>query len=264
MNTPESRRQLGIARDVLSGLAQQVPVPGITAGVAITLLGLGLCQELAQRFILEYILAFQDQRITMLFFANEADMHQNHAVVLLGDIDVPDSLIIGRGASDNIMEDTYPMNDFLEKNTGAILVDPFLDSISVINEDMHSFMAYCKAEKITHLVGARLLHATPNIIRLAPMLKSNAVVLAEHYRQSIAAFGIDLFSHIETVTLPTYTASAHILDVLEFIVKKPDVTLNRAQHTISMHSFWLKQLSPPAIENLAKELDVHPDRLILR
>lgn len=265
---PAARKLLDLARKSLMPLAQlrQMPGPGMTSSIATTLLGVGLCEELSQRFALEYILKYQDQQVNLVFLANPDSMHDNHFVVLIGDVNAPDHLIKGRGASEISIypKECQPIKSFFEKNPRAVIADPLLDAVCVVGEDMALLNAYCHAHKITHVAGIRSYKETPHLLETAPSIKANAIRLCSEFLPIVHRLvGQDTLVRRDKdyVRVHAYQASSHMLDVLEHIVKTPDVKVNKKQHTVSMHSFWLSQLSKPAIQNLAQELHIPEDSL---
>jgi hypothetical protein len=97
-------RKLNITRELAEKLTIKsgYMAPGLTATTATTLLQVGLCQELSQRFALEYAIKYKANDVHLIFLGN-ADFknlnNDNHTLVVIGDIRVSESLFIGRGSS---------------------------------------------------------------------------------------------------------------------------------------------------------------------
>ena len=61
---------LNFFREEVNQLSRSYPVPGLTGCVAVTLLKVAACQELSQRFSLDYFLAFEESNISLVFVGN--------------------------------------------------------------------------------------------------------------------------------------------------------------------------------------------------
>lgn len=81
-----------------------VQMPGLTYSVATTFAGVGLCQELSMRFILEYVIKTKCKNISAVIIDNPEDLRQGiprngHMLVFIGNVEAPGSFFIGRGNS---------------------------------------------------------------------------------------------------------------------------------------------------------------------
>lgn len=66
---------LKYARATTTRYAAGFAAPGFTACVATTLLKTGLCQELSQRFVLEYCIKYREQNISLIILSNPTVGH---------------------------------------------------------------------------------------------------------------------------------------------------------------------------------------------
>ena len=72
--------------------------PGLTRCIATTYCGVGLCQELSQRFVFEYTKKYRDQAVSLIILSNPGrHLPEDYMLVMIGAVNAPDRLIIGRG-----------------------------------------------------------------------------------------------------------------------------------------------------------------------
>lgn len=168
---------INIVRNLAMEMSSEMPGPGLTANVATTLAGVGLCQELSQRFILEYCLKFSEQNIGLVFLDDQGK--GNHAFVYIGDVNVPDDLYIGRGNSEIKLSESenYSLQDFIKANPSLIFVDP-LEKFVGTADDLSPILNYCNSHDITHVKGIRDYSKMAGLVENASTVKENAEKIA--------------------------------------------------------------------------------------
>ena|SRR3990167_3727201 len=196
IHTPESgidKLAIGVRlnklRKVTAEISKQYVAPGLTGCVAMTLLKVAACQELAQRFALDYFLKFKEAHVSLIFLHNSKDMEgDNHVFVLVGAINVPESLIIGRGnGSTTITEpkDHLLITDFLKRqHPNAVVVDPLLNCADFVNKGNQELLRYCQQHQITHVTAVRSYVSALNIISMAAEIKNNAQDVVRQVNQA--------------------------------------------------------------------------------
>lgn len=181
-----SQIKLSAARSYTRQMADSLtcPAPGMTAAVATTFLKVGLCQELTNRFVLEYCLKYTEQNISVVMLSNLDDPRKNHAIVFIGPIHARDNLFIGKGSAlyseVNPKEENQTLHEFISENQNGIFADPLLDFAGNSNETLNPLFEYCKKQDITHVVGIRSYFSTPGLLDIAPTIKENARKIANH------------------------------------------------------------------------------------
>src|SRR3990167_5087773 len=179
--------KLNLARGLTAQLAHAsgIIAPNLTACVATTLLKVGLCQELAQRFVLEYILQYQDTDIGLIFLVNIDDPSKsNHALVYIGSVTVPEQLMMGRGSGKLMIDPTknnQSLSDFFEKNKAneGILADPLFHCAGISIEEIMAMIIYCGQYAIKHVCGVRPYNNIPHLIKNVWTIKNNAIHIAQ-------------------------------------------------------------------------------------
>lgn len=162
--------------------------PGLTASVAITLLKVGLCQELSQRFILEYAINFKEQNINLIFLSNPVSCHtkEDHMLVMIGDAIATDDLFIGRSAAAvSLAESGQLFTEFLTSNKAAVFADPLLDCAGTSEQGLEPLFEYCQKYNLTHIVGIRSFKSIPKFVETAVTVKSNAIQIAGYVEKTI-------------------------------------------------------------------------------
>ena len=157
--------------------ARKVFSPGLTSSAAVTLLKVAGCNELSQRFILEYCLSVKIAEAKLVFLANAHNPRENHAFVLLGEVRAPKELF-GQGSFEVSTDRNPSISEFLkiqEKNT--VMVDPLLGSFGDSDSIAADLTTYCGKHGITH-VTAIVEYGAPVLIEQAETIKANAVMLA--------------------------------------------------------------------------------------
>lgn len=163
--------------------------PALTACVTTTLLGYGLCQELCQRFVLEYVLKYKRQDISLIFMSNPKQGHtkEDHLLVYIGNIKVPEELIIGKGSSDTIIEPekiNQNLDEFLQNQNDGIFADPLLNCAGFSKEEIFPLTTYCERYNLTHIIAVRSYHRTPLFLESAEEIKTNAKKIAQVIEES--------------------------------------------------------------------------------
>ena len=177
---PLFNHKLNKIRKVTAREASKMPGPGLTACVATTLLKVALCQELAQRFALEYCIRYKKQDISLIFLQNVKNVGENHTIVYMGLPKAPKHLFLGSGNHDL----TFDMNagqglqEFLNNNKSGILVDPLLQCLGDSEDELKPLLQFCEERAVTHVVGIRSYHTALMLVDNAPIIKKNAVGIA--------------------------------------------------------------------------------------
>lgn len=185
---------LNAVRNLAEQLAQGKIAPGMTSCVATSLLGIGLCQELTQRFVLEYCIKYKEKNISMVFLGNPDDGYkkEDHVLAYIGPINIPNQLIIGRGNAPvqiNPKGVNQILLDFLNTNEEGVFADLLLNFAGISNEEIEPLTEYCKKYNITHIVGVRTFFNTPSFIENAPIIKQNALEIANQIKLFINSMG---------------------------------------------------------------------------
>ena len=184
--------------------SEQFPAPGMTAAATCTLLKAGACNELTQRFLLEYLIRYKESNVNLVFLLNNKNRSSdNHVIVVVGNIQCNDGLFVGRGekptslAKDQFLLPIEVFIDQQEKQTA--IVDPLLDTVTS-NNQADRLLAYCKQHDITHVSGVRQYNA--QFIEYAGLIKANATKVAEKILVSFKnAFLLGLTTNDNAITL---------------------------------------------------------------
>lgn len=202
-------RQLGLFRDQAMALAEDYPAPGLTSNVAITLLKVAACGELAQRFALEYILLSKQANVNLIFLGNPETLAQggdNHVFVLLGSTIASDELFVGRGAGPTLLtapKNYLPLNDFLkQQDSESVLVDPLLDFSESAHDSCVRLRDYCQRHDITHVAGIKSYETTIGIIEGAALVKENAKIVASKIKKQLSLHVDGFFQSQAKVSTP--------------------------------------------------------------
>ncbi len=184
---------LNLIRKIATDTAYEMRViaPGLTSCVATTLLKLGLCQELSQRVVLEYILKYKKQDISLIFLSNPSIGHKNedHVLVIIGPVQAPETLYIGKntGIGCKLNPDANQLiPKFLSINKESVIVDPLLNCLGNIDSGLSPLFEYCDKYNLSHVIGIRSYHSTPQLIENAPEIKNNALIIAEMVKTKIS------------------------------------------------------------------------------
>lgn len=164
-------------RQLIQVVSQQYPAAGWTGCVALTLLKIGACQELVQRFAIEYFLQFNKPDVSIIFSANGQDLsNDNHCFVLIGDVKVDDGLIVGRGDRGTCFGERksfIPIIQFLRNQPrDTVVADPLLGFTDTAQASCAALVDYCSRHNITHVVGVRNYPAS--FVENASMVMENA------------------------------------------------------------------------------------------
>ncbi len=216
--------KLDLARELVSRLVSESKLnpPGLITVIATTFLKIGLCQEFANLFLLEYCIKYKKRDVSLIFLNNPAEGHkpEDHMIALIGPIITPDNLIMGRDPNQGCIIDpknaNQPIAEFFSNNSNSVFVDPLLNCFGGLNEGLEPLLAYCSKYKLTHVVGVRCFHKTPNLIERAPMIKQIAYGVATTIAKS---FNMTL-SPINPTT--NYQTSIPLFDnsKIDMLVKK--------------------------------------------
>ncbi len=168
-------------RNTLNAVAIKIDLrqaPELTKNVAATFFGIGLCQEVSQRFIFEYARQYQVQNIGLIFLAG---IKNTHVLAYIGDLNkVNDPLLIGRGSSSGAINHNSrtDLKEFINRNSNLIYVDPLLNMVAT-HDSVHTLLAYCQRSEITQVIAIRDFSNTPGLILALPQVERNARQLAQ-------------------------------------------------------------------------------------
>ena len=180
---------LTLVRDFTATGSAKMLAPNLTANVATTKLGLGLCQELSQRFILEYVLKFKEINVSILFLAKPGVRNgkRDHAFLYLGPLDIPNELFVNQGSSNEstLPNASQPLLQFLKANQAGVLADPLLGFANVCSGDLTPLFNYSKKYDVTHIIGVRSFANTSGLIENAPVIEKNAELIAGVLRSRV-------------------------------------------------------------------------------
>jgi len=270
----ESARQLTQA----AAIEAKMIGPGLVGCVATTLMGMGLCQELSQRFVLEYCILYKEKNVSLIFLSGP-NTKNNHALVLIGSpAGIPDNLYVGRGGSDVLVDMssvTLSLPEFLAANQQSTLADPLVGCAGISDEEMAPLLKYCSEHRLTHVIGVRSFLNTPSLVENANSIKANAVKISTEIRPSIDLTGfsapaISVSSERKVVAKESpltrnfkeraeikyeKTTANEYLDRLNQVLGTGIVKKNGA-HSVSFPTFWLRQLGDGAKAELSEELGV--------
>ena len=139
----------------------------------------------------EYIKAFRDQAVSLIFLHNPKNpSHENHAFILVGPIapSILDSALI-TGKKDTIVnpKNETELQAFLQAQLPeCILVDPFLGFACPANTETlpEVFLTYCQTEHLTHVIGVKLYQSMLglNETDVLTVIEDNARQLAEQIK----------------------------------------------------------------------------------
>ena len=182
-------RLIKALRPVVEKEAKDYPAPGLTANVGLTLLKLGACQELVQRFTLEYFIRFKKADVSLIFANNkQIGSGDNHSFCLIGKVIVDDALIIGRGSHSMTItksESFIPIEKFLsQQQKDTLVVDPLLEFSGIANGSCKILLDYCKDHSITHVAAVRQYSNV--FVENAQVIKANAELVADKIKPSLA------------------------------------------------------------------------------
>jgi hypothetical protein len=176
--------KIGLLRQILLSEAKSNPAPGLTRCAALTLLKVAACQDLTQRFALEYFLRFRSAPVSLVFAADENDLSKNHCFAIVGQSTFNEGLIVSGG---KIVEKKFyiPVSDFLNRQQkDSVVADPLLDFTETAQGACTPLLNYCSRHHITHIVG--IAPYSERIVGVADQIKANAVGLAVKY----ATYGV--------------------------------------------------------------------------
>lgn len=190
-DTSEQRTTLRLLRELTGQFANDAhyAMPGMTANVASTLLKVGLCQELSQRYALEYMIKYKSSEISLIFTSSLpiGSQHETHGFVYIGRVNAPDALFLGRNLNTLIQVQTnQPIETFFANNTSGVFVDPLLNCSGNSPAELAKLFVYFNQYKITHVVGVKFFKDNDRLVENAPVLKQNAAQIAEQVRPYIS------------------------------------------------------------------------------
>ena len=241
IQTPESsgfnditRVALNTFREMTIELSRIYPGPGMTGCVAITLLHVAACQELVQRFALEYILLSKQSNVSLVFLGDpETLVHggDNHVFALIGTVKAPDEIFVGRGARGVKITDCknfIPLSDFLkQQDLESVVVDPLLNFAESVQDPCTALIDYCARHKITHVSAIKAYNTTVGIVEMAGELKDNARRLAETIKMGIPISLREFFLKNDKKLEPL----EKVVEKMP-IVAKPTVTASKPDMTV--------------------------------
>lgn len=220
---PLAIRKLKFARQRSWQLAKlhedQLPI-GITACAATTYAGVGLCQDLSQRFVLEYVLAQKRTNISLIFISKPGEHSAtSHVFVYIGNLKVPDHLITGRGNSSVRVDlnSTFTVQELMLANTTGIYVDPLLECYGSDDRDerLRPLFDYIVRYGTTVVTGVRDYSNTTAFTPLAPEIQDKAKIIA---RQVIADSVATMDDSYEWLRVPVTPKNSRAIEDLKFVL----------------------------------------------
>jgi len=168
--------------------------PSLTACVALTYLKLGLCQELGQRFLLEYCLKYKKKDLNFIFLFNPNDLNINHLLIQFGSVNATDDLFVGRDKKQTALSNkSIKLIDFLENNAKSLFVDPLLNLTISTNVEMVILKNYCNQQGLTEVRGVRSFLSTPQLVENAAAIQKQAQNVAQEVFKQTATGVTSLF-----------------------------------------------------------------------
>ena len=173
------KEKIGLLRGILLNEATSNLAPGLTRCAALTLLKVAACQDLTQRFALEFFLRFRSAPVSLVFAANENDLSKNHCFAIVGKPTFNEGLIV-RGSKSVEKKFYIPIREFLnQQQKDSVVADPLLDFTEAAKESCTPVLDYCSRHHITHIIG--IAPYSEGIVGVADQIKANAVGLAVKY-----------------------------------------------------------------------------------
>jgi hypothetical protein len=198
-------KQLDTIRIVTFDIANQSKIiaPALTSCVASTLLKFGLCQELAQRFVLEYCIKYKEKNISQIFMVNFENDAKNHALVYISDspFEVPELMFEANNGCLNTRKASYTIDKLLSENNSGIFADPFLNCIGNSKNELAPLLRYCTEKSITHVGSIKSYFDTPFLVENASRIKENATEIANRIKGN--------FTYKALLATPPSPSSAH-------------------------------------------------------
>lgn len=167
LHNPADTSLLNLLRETTRNIceAQKVFPPGMLTCASVTLLKTAACLELSQRFIVDWIRknADSDQVLNLVMLDSGVE-GINHMIVLIGDIQCDDALLVGRGDKPaQIAEPSAHMsiNDFFAKQPfDMIYADPLLVEADFVGwRNSGKLGSYCAERGINRVIGVRQMSA---------------------------------------------------------------------------------------------------------
>lgn len=248
-----------------------VKMPGLTNSVATTFAGVGLCQELSMRFILEYVIKTKCKNISAVIIDNPEDHLQGiprngHMLVFIGNVEAPGSVFIARGNSNRYvnLENRHTFIKFLNQNIQAgILVDPLLQFFGRTDQ-VQPVLAYCKSRSIEHVIGIKtykfqnfFVEFSGEILKTAQQLACQYQIDSGQHQQSChnaptRASDLEVFYK---VPLPSSEVRDYFFG-LQGVLGGDISRVNQQQSFAFFSQIWYQQLSADARQNLRENLNL--------
>lgn len=190
-NIKEINVRLNQLRPLVNSLAKQYPAPGWTGAVALTYLKVGACEELVNRFALEYFIRFQAGEVSVIFCANNENLNgDNHCFCLVGDVLTNEELLIGRGNQPAVIapkEHFVNLKDFLSKQKEeCFVVDPLLNFVDRAQSSCNTLHDYSRLHNITHVIGIRKFPI--DFVKNAGIVQQNAQKVASCFQGILTGY----------------------------------------------------------------------------
>ena len=185
-NVDVTRHLLNLYRELAHIYAEPYPFPGLTGCVATTLCKVAACQELAQKFALDYFIRYKLSNVSLIFTGNPQASNgfgDNHVFVLIGPIVAKETLFICRDT--NIFSHEYQLiSDFFkQQQQESVMADPYLQVNGPVHEPNACLTDYCLAHGITHVIGVKSYITTTHIVASANLVMRNAQGVANQLHQ---------------------------------------------------------------------------------
>jgi len=220
--------------------------PQLIASAAISLLGFSACQELAQRFALEFSIFSPSAKTHLIFLGHPGDLSSaNHVFVLLGDAFIPETLETGK--TDHVRfpnpEFFMPLDSFIaaQLKTQAIFSDPLLELVASEPTELSPLTTYCDKHRITHVLAIRSYASTPGFLDTVAPIKEKALWVAREIKEemeekigikSAGGAGRESHSAAEVVTL----FLDHLKTSPELQLKKEALEALKIKYKLTKHT----------------------------
>lgn len=261
-NNSQFNRKLNHLRQIVPAYveAQNVFAPSMTAVTAITLLGVGLCLELSQRFALEYCLKYGENNVSLIMMmASDNSQKENHMMLAIGDVKYPENLLVGKTMSVDPKDRNQALPDFFKENKHIIFADPLLNCFGNTDKELKPMHEFCEVNGITHVFAVRPFSHLEGFVKNAKGIKENAEKFAKLFNTALNIVFPD-HQMTEAYKEVKYKGNSEsYLDRLQHILGNDLVKMNKPSKLVSFPTFWLKQLGTDAVKELSKELEVSED-----
>jgi hypothetical protein len=189
IDTSAFNSQLSVIRELAMKFSADMQVPGMTSSVATTFAGVGLCQELSQRFVLEYVENSRKQDVAVIFISQKGrHTPESHAFVFIGEISVPEALFVGRGSAlpTITFDHTLTLNRFIDSHAAkGVFIDPLLGCVGSARGELEPLFDYSRRYGLNIVCGVRDYSRTVGLVEAARNIRTNAEIVAGKVKETL-------------------------------------------------------------------------------